>query len=252
MSDLLTAHLQRLHLLPSTQQKYQEILDTAHTSNPKALISWTRNQVDSTTPLGTVLPIRAAVKHYLTGVLHYSEAEVNELLPAAKGVEAEITQPLSQEQLALYHMAVEEIHSEPAHTILLLLPATGMQVTELCNLEVKAVEGHTLKVRKKRDSSFRIIPLTPMASSALSIYIDEKKPSHWLFPGYGDSPICSHAIRKYTRNIAERYPELSGLSPRVLRSTFARMQLQKGAGLKRLQELMGHESSQTTSRYLDL
>jgi site-specific recombinase XerD len=74
--------------------------------------------------------------------------------------------------------------------------------------------------------------------------------SPWLFSGYMGRPISPHGIRKYTRQIAERYPDLLGLSPHVLRHTFAVMSLKRGMGIETLQETLGHSSLETTRRYL--
>ena len=63
-------------------------------------------------------------------------------------------------------------------------------------------------------------------------------------------PIGPHGVRKYTRKIAADYPSLSGLSPHVLRHTFATMALRNGMDLARLQTILGHESIETTRRYL--
>lgn len=250
MNQQLDRHLKRQGLLPSTRDKYKEILEAADTDD---LIGWIERKTHARTPIGTILPMRAAVKHYLVAVLGYPEEHVQELLPKAKGRDAKLRQALSPRQLALYHAAVEQVDVEPAHTILTLLPMTGLRISEICGLRVENVrtfEGRPyLNFRGKRDKE-RIVPLTRGGAQALDLYFEKEQPSGWLFTGYSGHPIGAHAVRKYTRKIAQDYPDLVGLSPHVLRHTFATMALRKGMDLKRLQNLMGHESIQTTSRYL--
>lgn len=244
-------HLKRQGLLPSTREKYKEILEHA----PKQdLVAWFEGKIHARTPIGTVLPMRAAVAHYLTSVLGYPEEHVQRLLPKAKGRKAKIRHSLTPRQLAVYHAAVDHIDIEPVHTILTLLPMTGLRITEMCGLKIEDVKAHKGKpyfhFRGKRDKE-RIVPLTQTGADVLDAYLAQEKPTTWLFPtlNYGN-PISPHGVRRHTRKIAETYPMLEGLSPHVLRHTYATMALRKGVDLKSLQNLLGHESIQTTSRYL--
>jgi len=252
MGSAFDARLKKQALLPSTRQKYKEIIQSAGKTD---LVQWINSKVHARTPQGTVLPMRAAVKHYLIAELGYSEADVKSLLPKAKGREARLRQALTPSQLALYHAAVEaSVDREPSHTILKLLPMTGLRISEICGLQLSDLRPHSgryvLVFRGKRDKE-RTVPLTRTAHTVLESYMRATKPSSWLFPTYNYSgPIGPHGVRKHTRFLANRHPELSGLSPHVLRHTFATMALKSGMDLVRLQMILGHESLQTTRRYL--
>jgi len=246
----LSRHLKRQGLLPSTRSKYAEILEGAPTHD---LIGWIHNKTHARTPIGTVLPMRAAVKHYLVAVQGYDPAEVDELLPKAKGRKAKLRRALTPRQLALYHIAVADIDREPAHIILALLPATGLRISEICSLRRENVKQHEgrlyFQFRGKRDKE-RIVPLTRAGEKELRAFLESHQPAEWLFATARGAPISPHGVRKYTRKIATDYSELEGLSPHILRHTYATMALRKGVDLKKLQALLGHESIQTTSRYL--
>lgn len=249
MNPKLGQHLKRRGLLPSTRDKYEEILDHAPKND---LISWINGRVHARTPLGTVLPMRAAVKHYLVAVQGYDPDEVDELLPKARGRAAKAREALTPHQLALYHIAVEDIDREPARTILALLPSTGLRIGEMCALRLSDIRRRGAMVYfqfyGKRDKE-RVVPLTSGGRQELERYLTQEQPSDWLFPSYS-GPISPHGIRKYTRKIAEQHPDLASLSPHVLRHTYATLALRKGVDIKQLQVLLGHESIQTTSRYL--
>lgn len=245
----LQAHLKQQQLLPSTKQKYASIL--VHTAG-KDPVDWLKARLHARTPIGTVLPYRAAVKHYLLAEQGYSEEEIAELLPKAKGRPTAFRHALTPDALAAYHLAIEDV-PEPSHTILALLPKTGMRISEICGLQVGDVQNvsgvRALVFRGKRDKQ-RVIPLTQAAEATLDSYLRTHKPKKWLFSGYMGGPITPHAVRKHTRRLAGENEGLADLSPHVLRHTFATLLVARGVDLKTIQELLGHESIETTSRYL--
>jgi site-specific recombinase XerD len=249
MGDLAT-RLRQHGLLPSTRNQYQSIVERTGGQDP---ITWLRNSIHARTPIGTVLPYRAAIKHYLIAEHGYTEEELKELLPKARGRPTALRHALSPEQLGVYHMAVEEVGREPIQTLLELLPKTGLRISEICGLSKDNIEkiqgGYYFVFRGKRDKE-RAVPLNKSARQTLRRYLKDYPPQgDWLFPGYMGHPISPHAVRKVTRRMAADYPELQGLSPHTLRHTFATMLLESGTDLRTLQQLLGHESIQTTARY---
>jgi len=246
----LRQHLKRKGLLPSTRAKYEEIIDSAGGAD---LIEWINNKVHARTPIGTVLPARAAVKHYLMAEQGYTEEELEQLLPKARGRSTRFRDALSPQQLALYHAAVEQVDREPAKTILKLLPKTGLRISEICSLQafdIETQDGNSYLVFRGKGDKQRVVPLVGSAATLLASFIAEQQPGKWLFTGYMGRPVGPHAIRKYTRKIAENNPELAGLSPHVLRHTFSTLALRRGMDLRTLQEILGHKSIKTTQRYL--
>ena len=106
-----------------------------------------------------------------------------------------------------------------------------------------------LLFRGKRDKQ-RFVPLNSTATKALDEYKRRNSPTEWFFLGYGDTPITPHAVRKVTRAIADENADLAGLSPHVLRHTFATSLLRGGTDLRTVQALLGHQNIETTARYL--
>jgi site-specific recombinase XerD len=248
--DALRQHLKRRGLLPSTRAKYEEIIDSAAGED---LVKWINAKIHARTPIGTVLPARAAVKHYLMAEEGYTEAELEQLLPKARGRKTKYRDALSPRQLALYHAAVDQIDREPVRTILKLLPKTGLRISEMCGLQtfdIETEDDNSYLVFRGKGDKPRVVPLVGSAERLLAQFLEDHPTDKWLFSGYMGRPIGPHAVRKHTRKIAERHPDLLGLSPHILRHTFATMALRKGMDLKRLQEILGHESIKTTERYL--
>jgi len=248
MNEQLDKRLKGKGLLPSTRKKYGEIIESA---GDRHLLSWIQGKVHAGTPLGTVLPLRAAVKHYLVSELGYDADRLDELLPEARGRRANSKPALSPIQLAVYHAAIEQMDREPARTILTLLPMTGLLISEVCALKIENIQGQTLSFH--RGNKNRLVPLSKAARMSLDRYIEQVKPTSWLFSTYNyGGPIQPHGLRKYTRKIAMENVELFGLSPQMLRTTYAVMALEKGVELARLQHALGHEHIESTRRYLFL
>ena len=246
----LSKHLTEEGLLPSTKDKYEEIINSADLSDP---IAWMRSKVSIRTPLGTVLPMRAAIKHYLIAVHGYTDEELQLLLPKAKGRKAKDRQPLTAEQLAIYTAAVDQMDQEPARTILLLLPKTGLRISEITSLrteDIKEIGGIPVFDFRGKGDKARVVPLSKSAQVTLNEYFSKFGRTDAIFSTRLGTSITPHGVRKYTRAIAAEHTELAGLSPHVLRHTFATMLLSRGVDLKKLQDLLGHTNIQTTQRYL--
>ena len=245
----LQEHLSQQQLLPSTKAQYKSILARTEGKDP---ITWLKGRIHARTPIGTVLPYRAAVKHYLMSEQGYTEEELQALLPKAKGRPTAYRHALTPEALATYHVAVEGV-PDPSMTILTLLPKTGLRISEICGLQVGDVQNvsgvRAFVFRGKRDKQ-RVVPLTKSAESTLDAYIASHQPTKWLFTGQLGGPLTPHGVRKHTRAIAALNPDLAELSPHVLRHTYATLLVARGVDLKTIQSLLGHESIETTSRYL--
>jgi site-specific recombinase XerD len=244
----LSSHLKKQGLASSTREKYGTIVASVGDSDP---VEWLNKRLSNRTPIGTVLPLRAAVKHYLLSE-GYTVEQIDDLLPKAKGRPSGTREAMNPEQLATYFLVSEE-QDEPVRTILLLLPRTGLRISEICNLRMEnlisrgGVQG--LLFRGKRDEE-RFVPLNRPALKVLNEYVASVSPEGWLFEGYAGGPITPHAVRIYTRRMAAQHPELSSLSPHTCRHTFATSLLRSGTDLRRVQALMGHKNIETTARYL--
>ena len=216
-------------------------------------MEWLQETIDPQTPIGTILPFRAAVKHLLVARHGLSEDEAQELLPKARGRSCKLRNSLSPEELELYNSAVRR-RSNPVRTILLLLPLTGMRIGEMCGLRVDEIDLHQgvkgFLFRGKGDK-IRFIPLGSKAAAILDEYLEKDHVGgKWLFYGYRGFPLTTHSVRKVTREIGREVPELAGLCPHKLRHTFATNAIRRGMDLKNLQVLLGHASIETTARYL--
>lgn len=145
--------------------------------------------------------------------------------------------------------------------ILETLYSTGIRVSELVALNVEDVDLSTnvLRVTGKGKKQ-RVIPIGPGAVKAMLHYLDLRRadphnPSSDLSALF----INKHGQRLSTRSVRrklDKYLLQAGLdlsvSPHTLRHSFATHMLQRGADLRSLQELLGHQSVSTTQIYTHL
>ncbi len=129
------------------------------------------------------------------------------------------------------------------YALILFLYASGCRISEaLCVQRADIVEGW-LKIRFAKGEKERVVPLAPVATEALEMYLQEQNMSStylWLnYRGETLSRISAYKIvKKYL-----------GVSPHVLRHSFASSLIIGGADLRVVQELLGHASLETTQIY---
>ena len=151
-------------------------------------------------------------------------------------------------------------HGVRDKALLELLYGTGIRLGELIRLRVDDVDFHndTVKVLGK-GKKHRIIPLGRMAKESLKEYLNQR----WeCFPGALDQAdhrvlfLSSRGKMMYPKGVYRVITKYIGLasevdkkSPHVLRHTFATHLLNRGADLRAVKELLGHESLSTTQLY---
>ncbi len=134
-----------------------------------------------------------------------------------------------------------------------LLYASGLRVSELCELPMTALLGDKLLIHGK-GAKERIVPMHTSAIDALNKWLkirDTQTESKYVFPSHGKS---GHITRDGFFKILKKCATLSGISPsrvspHVLRHSFASHLLSGGANLRAIQTMLGHEDISTTQIY---
>lgn len=233
-------------LAASTRALYLRIIDrmTRESGNP---VAWFASQVRAGRSTGTLMPLRGACKYALmaTGV---DEFDADRALAKPKGKAVVVRDALSEAQLTRYNAAVERL-AEPYRTLLLLLPLTGLRISEACALRALDVmryqEDWTLRVLGKGGKT-RNVPLPQAAKTLLSVFIIRENPSGALFEG-ARGPVSAQSARAALHSVLTG--ELSHVVPHQLRHTYATRLTERGGDLRHVQALLGHESINTTARY---
>lgn len=148
--------------------------------------------------------------------------------------------------------------------ILCLLLSSGLRASELINVRFEDFDYsyHAIRVRGKGDKD-RIVSFDKDAEVALKKYAKDLRPSllskrkdgvrpKEVFLNFKGEKLTVRGLEHILSNI-EKITGLSlHLHPHKLRHTYATEMLDEGADLRLLQELLGHESINTTQIYTHL
>ena len=134
-----------------------------------------------------------------------------------------------------------------------LLYASGLRVSELCELPMTAILGDKLLIHGK-GAKERLVPMHQSAIDALNKWLkirDDSNESKYVFPTNSKS---GHITRDGFFKILKKCAALSGISPsrvspHILRHPFASHLLSGGANLRAIQTMLGHEDISTTQIY---
>jgi integrase/recombinase XerD len=139
-----------------------------------------------------------------------------------------------------------------------VLYATGLRVTELLTLragDLNLEEGYLTCIGK--GDKQRMVPLGQEAADWVRRYLRDgravmlrKRPSPWLFVNARDGgPLSRVGFWKVLKEYAAKAGLARGLSPHVLRHSFATHLLERGADLRMIQVMLGHADLSTTQIY---
>jgi integrase/recombinase XerD len=136
--------------------------------------------------------------------------------------------------------------------------ATGIRATELSNLTLADVntEEKTLRIVMGKGKKDRNLPLTSAAAEAIERYLVEGRAAllrspnvRYLFladhGGWLHRAVLSRLVGLYAKKAGVRKP----VTCHTFRHSVATHLLQGGADIRHIQQLLGHESLQTTQRY---
>ncbi|QRP44336.1 tyrosine recombinase XerC [Amycolatopsis sp. FDAARGOS 1241] len=138
-----------------------------------------------------------------------------------------------------------------------LLYATGIRVSELCGLDVGAVdfERRVVSVIGKGDKE-RTVPFGVPAADALTAWLDAGRPEllgaksgQALFLGVRGNRLDPRAARRVVHEAVAAVPGALDMGPHGLRHSAATHLLEGGADLRSVQELLGHATLATTQLY---
>jgi site-specific recombinase XerD len=177
-------------------------------------------------------------------------------LHIAKKKDRNVRKYLSQEQMAQFLDSID-IHTPQGlrdRCLFELMYSSGLRSSEVCRLDQEDIrfEERMIHVRTSKGYKERTVPFSSVALKFLELYLaGDTKSTGPVFPGYSASKTLvpgtvNKLFKKYLKTVVE---DGSGLSAHSIRHSCASHLLASGADLRYVQELLGHDSIETTVRY---
>jgi len=160
---------------------------------------------------------------------------------------------LSREEIELLISSAGDVkNSIRLRCMIELLYASGLRVSELCELPLSANLGDKLLIHGK-GAKERLVPMHEAAQDSLRKWLNIRGEvdSKYIFP---TNSASGHITRDGFFKILKKCAVLAGIdphrvSPHVLRHSFASHLLAGGANLRIIQTMLGHEDISTTQIY---
>ena len=143
--------------------------------------------------------------------------------------------------------------------MLLMMTTYGLGAAEVLGLRIEDVEWNTqvLRVRRPKTQIRVDLPLFPAVGKALGAYLKDERPNHasarsiFLSRGIPHEPITSGAIRHRIRHYARRAGVTADVfGAHIFRHSHASRQIDFGADLKVVSDILGHRRPSSTFLYV--
>ena len=259
-------------LSPNTQAAYRADLDkfirflerrkitTLNTVSRKHVLDFLMDAKEHQLSLNSISRLFVSVKIFFRylhqeGLLSRNVTEVMEsprlwkVLPATlslKEVERLLASPAGDKPQAIRDRALLEIAY-----------ATGLRVSELCNLTLNDVHfdaGYLRCVGKGQKE--RVVPFSEKSGTVLTQYLDQVRPrlttdplNRVVFLTRAGKAFSRKSVWKLVKQYAHKAGIVKPISPHTLRHSFASHLLHNGAPLRIIQEMLGHADIATTQIY---
>ena len=140
--------------------------------------------------------------------------------------------------------------------ILETLYSSGLRVSELTQLDLPHIDfiGGVLKVAGKGKKE-RLTPIGEKALRAIQAYLEKRREkkslrnSEVLFLNKSGGRLSPRSVRRVLDRVIRKTSLAHHVSPHTLRHSFATHLLDRGADLRSVQELLGHQHLSTTQIY---
>jgi len=196
---------------------------------------------------------------------HVAETDPTEFLSSPKPGLA-LPKYLNHEQVdaVVEGKAVAQEYIDPSkptqvrdRAMLALIYASGLRVSELCTVQIADVELNLGQIRVLgKGNKQRVVPMGADAVEAIEAYLNgtrqhllDGKASPYLFVTARGGRLTRQGFWKLLAERGKRAGIFRGLTPHVLRHSFATHLIEGGADLRSVQTMLGHADISTTQIY---
>ena len=143
--------------------------------------------------------------------------------------------------------------------LLEVLYGTALRNGEVCSLTLDQVDlaQHLVRLQKGKGNKGRVVPLGQEAQVWLELYLEKVRPGLLRNPAltflfldrWGHKALLRATVSKIVRDLGRRAELGKVVTPHILRHSCATHMLRRGAGLRQIQRLLGHEQLSSTEHY---
>lgn len=161
-----------------------------------------------------------------------------------------LPEPLSRQEVA---RLIDTAENQKHRVLMMTTYSAGLRVSELVRLRPQDIHSDRMLIRvnQGKGRKDRYTLLSERLLSELRAYWRESRPESWLFPNHvrtDHMPTCTPARAFY--RLKQRAGITHGRGIHTLRHSFATHLLEAGVDVRTIQILMGHNSLNTTVKYL--
>jgi integrase/recombinase XerD len=164
----------------------------------------------------------------------------------------------SEAEAILNQPVIESIYGLRDRVVLEIFYSCGLRRAELLHLNVYDIDFNrkTLSVRKGKGQKDRVVPLGDRVLFWLKEYLEKSRPkilksneTDRLFVIYTGKPMKYHQIGAIVRENMEKSGIIKRAGCHIFRHTMATHMLNNGAGIRYVQQMLGHSMLSTTQVY---
>ena len=243
--------------LESFEAYLSSVGETFESVNPQIIRTYLSKQLTEGKTKVTCCRRISGLRHFYSWLVKNQKVKTNPFLLIG-APKKEIRYPE-----ALYLEQIEELFEKNKQredklkyrdqAIIELLYASGVRVSELTEIKMNQIDlkNRTIRVFGKGRKE-RVVMFSKSCQNTLIEYLDNSKTKQftdYLFLNAQGNRLTPRGVEYILKEIENRTGVHLGLHPHMLRHTFATNLLEGGADLRIIQELLGHESINTTQIY---
>lgn len=149
-------------------------------------------------------------------------------------------------------LLLSSVKSVRMAAILEVLYDCGIRSEELRTLTVHQIQGNHLRINGK-GSKQRVVAMVPRCVQALELWLKERPATTDLvFPSKEGKQMSSSRLREPIQTLARQCGITKSIGPHTFRHSIATHLAIRGVPVERIQLFLGHESPETTMKYIHL
>ena len=155
---------------------------------------------------------------------------------------------LSVEETKRLLSSIENVRDR---SIIQLLYACGIRVSELVNLNKENIESNAVKIIRGKGSKDRIVYADDGTLKRIKSYLKTRNDTEKaLFTNSKKERITQRSVQRMVKHYADKSGMTKNVTPHTLRHSFATHLLQNDADIMIIKELLGHSNLSTTQIYM--